>query len=345
MDPALGRLVLDPSCRDELGRINDSDFAALEAGPGGRAWCAADDVAFKRLVNQLAFAIAPTAMHSARTTGYGGFDLAIEAAYTKISSNKSYWKLGTQGPTDPSSGKPATRNDEVPGLMQLYSVRLRKGFGFGLEIAGAVGFLPKTSILSGGADVRVSILEGFRTGIPGYIPDFAAGGGVRTITGTPELQLTVASFDMQISKPIPIQGMSVITPWIGFQQLWIFGNSGSIDLTPGTDAQAYCGYAGNNVPGNPDPNKTYFDGQAICTNPSPFAARDFNNNVVFDDVQLERRRLLIGAGYRYEMVKAGAEFITDLASPSDAQNSSKDSDDLEGEARQWALVLELGAAF
>jgi hypothetical protein len=345
MDPALGRLVLDPSCRDELGRFNDSDPAALEAGPGGRAWCSEDNAAFLKLVNQLGFAIAPSAMHSARTTGYGGIDVTLEAQYTKISSDESYWKLGTQGPVDPSSGTPAKINNDPAGVLQLYSVRLRKGFGFGLEIAGQVGFLPKTSILSGGADIRLSLLEGFRTGIPGFIPDFAAGGGVRTITGTPELQLTVASFDLQISKPIPIQGMSVVTPWIGLQQLWMFGNSGTIDLTPGTNAQAYCGYAGSNVPGNPDPRKTYFDGQPICTNPSPSAARDFNNNIVFDDVELERRRLLIGVGYRYELVKAGAQFITDLTSPADAQNSDSDAATLKGEARQWTLVLDLGAAF
>jgi hypothetical protein len=345
MDPALERLVLDSACRDEVGHFVDSDPAGLEAGPGQRAWCAEDNAAFKRLVSQLGFALAPTAMHSARTTGFGGIDVTMEAAYTKISGGARYWKLGTQGERDPNTDKPATSNADPSGVLSLYSVRLRKGFGFGFEIAGSVGFLTKTSILSGGADMRLSVLEGFRTGLPGYVPDLAAGGGVRTITGTPQLQLTVASFDIQISKPIPLQGFSVLTPWIGVQQLWIFGNSGNIDLTPATDAQAYCGYAGPNVPGNPDPNKNYFDGQPVCTNPSPGAARDFNNTVVFDDVTLERRRLLLGVGYRWEMIKGGVEFITDLSSPASAQSDTEDEADLEGEARQWTLVLELGAAF
>jgi hypothetical protein len=345
MDPALGRLVLDPACRDDAGRFVDTDPAGLEAGPGGRAWCAPDQVAFKRLINQYGFAIAPTAMHSARTTGFGGFDVTIEAAYSKISSDESYWKRGTQGPVDASSGERATSNENPAGMLQVYSLRFRRGFGFGLELAGTVGFLPKTSLLSGGADLRLSLLEGFRTGIPGYLPDVAVGGGVRTISGTPEFQLTVAALDVQVSKPIPLFGMSVLTPWIGLQQLWIFGNSGNIDLTPGTDAQAYCGYAGSNVPGNPDPNKNYFDGKPICTNPSPGAARDFNNEVVFDDVTLERRRLLLGVGYRYELLKAGVELITDLSSPADAQSDDEDAEALAGEARQWALVFELGAAF
>src|SRR4051794_14011247 len=77
MDPALGRLVLDGSCR------------AL--GPGGGQYynpksgfgrCTPDNKAWAGLVAQYGYAIAPTAMHSARTTGFGGFELGVEAAYT-----------------------------------------------------------------------------------------------------------------------------------------------------------------------------------------------------------------------------------------------------------------------
>jgi hypothetical protein len=64
MDPALGRLVLDGSCR--------------QLGPGGGQYynpqsgfkrCTPDDAAFAKLIAQYGFAIAPSAMRSARTTG------------------------------------------------------------------------------------------------------------------------------------------------------------------------------------------------------------------------------------------------------------------------------------
>lgn len=333
MDPALARLVENPSCRDQVGRF------------AGGATCRPDHAAFKRLVNQYGFAFAPTAMHSARTTGYGGIQISLEGAYTTISSDESYWQLGTQGPIDPSSNQASIRNDDPPGLLQLYSLKLQKGFGFGLELTGTAGFMPKTSLIGGGVDARLSLLEGFRKGFLGIFPDVAVGAGVRTITGTPELQLTVASLDAQISKPLPIRDSSVLTPWIGYQHLWIFGDSGIIDLTPATDAQAYCGYAGINVPGNPDPRKSEFDGQPICTAPGPNAHADFNNNVVFDEARLERHRLLVGFNYRYELVTVGAQLITDLVSPASAQSSSEDEKILEDEDRQWTVVVELGAAF
>ena len=344
MDLAIERLVSNASSclsADGAGRFQ----------PTSGVNCRADNVAFKRLVSQLGFALAPSAMHSARTTGYGGFHLALEAAYTTLSSDSDYWKRGTQGAPDPSTNKPATSNQSPSSLLQQYSLKMRKGFGFGLELTGVVGFLPKTGLINGGADVRMAVLEGFRTGVLGILPDVSVGGGVRTITGTPELQLTTVGVDVQISKPLTIQDSSVLTPWIGYQYLWIFGDSGLVDLTPGTNALGACGYAGQNQPGTPDPSKAttsgalgstnVYDGQQICKGGT---SRDFNNNVVFDNVRVNRQRLMFGMNYRYEMVMAGAQVITDLLSPSDA-NSGVNKAQLKGEARQWTVVLELGAMF
>jgi hypothetical protein len=345
MDPAIDRLVLDGSCRTDAGEYVD-DPATLDAleATTGRRWCSPDHVAFKRLINQWGFAFAPNAMHSARTTGFGGFHLSIEADFTKIDSGADYWKKGTQGKTDPNSKKASIRNTSPADILQLYSLKIRKSFGFGLELMGQVGFMPKTSLVSGGADVRLSLLEGFREGLPGVLPDVAVGGGVRTITGTPQFQLTVAGLDAQISKPLPVADSSIITPYFGYQYLWIFGDSGLVDLTPATDPLGYCNYAGANLPGNPDPSKPagQYDGQPVCKGGSPL---DFNNNVVFKKVRLERQRLIFGVTYRYEMVAVGGQFATDIVDPADAQNSDTDKKDLKGVPRQWTISLELGGMF
>jgi hypothetical protein len=345
MDLALERLVSNASS------CLSSDGTGRFAPAAPTTTCQPDNVAFKRLVNQLGFALAPSAMHSARTTGYGGFDLAIEATYTSISSDADYWKRGTQGAPDPSTNRAPTSNQSPASLLQQYSLKMRKGFGFGMEITGIVGFLPQTSLINGGADVRMAVLEGFRTGVLGILPDVAVGGGVRTITGTPELQLTTVGVDVQISKPFAIQDSSLLTPWLGYQYVWIFGDSGLVDLTPGTNAIGACNYSGPNVPGNAGPNKTssdpaghvqnVYDGAPVCNGGS---ARDFNNNVVFNSVRLQRQRLIFGMNYRYEQVKFGAQFMTDLLSPGDS-NSGVNRTDLKDEDRQWTLALELGAVF
>ncbi len=346
MDPAMERLVLDSRCRTDLGQYADQNAAALESATGA-GWCLPDNAKFAKLINQYGFALAPTAMHSARTTGFGGFNFSIEADYTKISNNADYWHQGTQGAIDTSTNRASIVNNSPPSVLQLYSAKIRKSFGFGLELTGVFGFMPQTSILNGGADVRMSLLEGFRTGFAGILPDVAVGGGVRTITGISEFQLTTAGLDVQISKPLPIADSAVLTPWVGYQYLWIWGDSGLIDLTPATDAVQYCNFSGKNVPGNPDTNKQVngnqvYDGQPVCQGGSPL---DFNNNTVFKQVRLQRQRLIFGAKYRYEMVTFGGEFITDIVNPADAQSKSDMKAALQGEKRQWTIALDLGTQF
>src|SRR5881394_2136370 len=97
MDPALERLTIDPvsqkpssACHPGGQWANDATGATVSVA------CSPDHAAFKRLISQYAFAFAPTAMHSARTTGYGGFHLSLESDYTSISSGSYYWKYGTQ---------------------------------------------------------------------------------------------------------------------------------------------------------------------------------------------------------------------------------------------------------
>jgi len=174
---------------------------------------------------------------------------------------------------------------------------------------------------------------------------------------------------VQLSKPIAIASQSVLTPWIGYQYLWIFGDSGLIDTTPATDPVGYCQFTGPNVPGNPDPSKiaqnsTAYDGQPVCAGKEGNAKHsplDFNNNVVFNNARLERQRGMIGLSYRYEMVALGMEFITDLVYPADAQVGTDtvqmptgqkgqlkdvtDADALAAVKRQWSLVFEVGAMF
>lgn len=341
MDPALERLVLNPSCHQlahpsgtpaQLGSWNPV------GGAGAESRCLPDNAAFKRLVNQLGFALAPTAMHPAATTGYGGFELSLEGSFTSLDSDADYWKMGTRGDIDPNSNAASIRNNSPDSLAQTYYLKARKGFPFGFELTGLVGYMANTSFMIIGADVRLALLEGFRTGAMGYVPDLAVGGGVRTITGTPQLQLTVASVDTQISKPIALADASVLTPYAGYQFVRIFGDSGLIDTTPNTDPLGLCGYQGTNNPSTVGAREPY-DGQPVCNGGT---AQDFNNTFVFEEARLSRHRIIAGIQYRYEMLNVGAQYLTDLMTPSSANG---DDEELEGVPRQYTVSVQLGLIF
>jgi hypothetical protein len=335
MDPAFERLAHDPvnvstPCAD-AGRLRPG------AGP-----CVFDSAAFRKLVSQYGFAIAPLSMAPARTTGFGGFQFSLQGAFTNIDSGADYWQNGTQGARDGTSGRAPQRNTDPDPWLQVYSATVRKGLPFGFELAVSLGYMVHTSIISGGADLRWSLLEGFRTGALGVLPDVAIGGGVRTITGTPQVQLTVASADAMLSKPIAIAGSSVLTPHLGYQLLRIFGDSGLIDATPNTDALAACNYQGQNVPfGLPGDTGTSppYTGQPICSGGS---SEDLNNTRVLSKARITRHRIVAGVSYRYEMLLMGAQLATDLVDPEAASGSAPPG---SSAPRQSTVAVQLGVAF
>ncbi len=336
MDFALERLAENgDTCRTE-------DGASV---PGET--CIPDNDAFVSLINQFGMAVAPTSMYPARTTGYGGFEIGVEGAFTTINNDADYMKQGTRGQSDSTTGVAASSNERPPPLLQLYSVRLRKGFGFGVETGLAFGFMPRTSIISGGLDLRVAILEGFRDGVPGYFPDIAVAGSVRTITGTPQVQLTVVGLSGVLSKPITIAETGVLTPWVGYQHLFIYGDSGVIDFTPGESALQSCGFAGPSIPGTPGRDGN--DGSPACSEGG--TAHDFNNTRTFDPVRLMRQRLLFGLNYRYEILSVGGQIMADVFNSARAINSDQESavfeaeKDAGGNIGNFAFSLFIGAHF
>jgi hypothetical protein len=315
MDPALERFVVNNRCIASVNGVgNYYDPTA------GFTRCLPNDIAFAKLVAQLGPVIAPIPSYAARTTGFGGFKIGLQGAYTTIDSDAPYWKVGTQGPVDKATNQNSIVNNSPDSIVQLYSVRLAKGFPFGLELGGNFGHIVNTSMLSGGADVRLALLEGFRTNLGvGYLPDISVSGGIRTITGTSQLKLTVVSAEGTLSKPFPIAGSVVFQPHAGYQFLRIFGDSGIVDMTPNTEPVQHCGYQGDNNPATPDARKTPLDGQPVCAGSSA----DFNNNVVFDAVRLNRHRINIGADLRFQMVYFGVNVLADLIPVAQANTSTK----------------------
>jgi hypothetical protein len=351
MDPTPERLVLqrpNVPAGETCQSIAANPEAAFKAGPNAKPSdfsCLPDNAAFRNMVSELGFAVAPTAFHPARTTGIGGFALTLEASFTKINADdfsqaengsaknpatRQYWHDGTQGAQDANTKVFARRNDAPDSLIQVYSLKARKGLPFGLELAGALGYVANTTMWVGGADVRWSLLEGFRTGVLGILPDLAVGGGVRTVTGTSKFHLTVVGIDAQLSKPVPIGDFSTITPYVGYQRLIIFGDSLVVDSTPNVDPAEQCGYAGT------DPN-----GAPICrhrlSNGLPNNA-DYNNNFAFDKVRVHRHRGIFGVSYRYEILYLASQFLIDLTPPNDENPGLSSS-------RQWTMSFEAGVFF
>lgn len=346
MDPATDRLVLQPQGSPSgatCQAIAADPEIAIRAGTVPNNFpCRPDNIAFANLVSELGFAIAPTAFHPARTTGFGGFALTLEASYTKINSDalskatdgtqRQYWHDGTRGATDPSNGAFSSKNTDPASILQVYSLKARKGLPLGFEVTGVLGYMPNTTMWPIGADVSWAPLEGFRTGVLGILPDLSIGGGVRTLVGTDKFTLTTVGLDVKLSKRLPIADTFTLTPYLGFQRIWIFGDSSIIDSTPNTDPIVQCGYSGiDPVTGAPNCANRLSNGAA--------ANGDFNNNFVFQKVRTQRNRGIVGVSFRYEMLYLAGQFLIDLTSPQGENQAFLQPD------HQWTMSYELGVYF
>lgn len=341
MDPTPERLVTQPANLPQ-----GQSCQSIAANPGSVSQpqafqCRPNNIAFENMVAELGFAVAPTAFVPARTTGVGGFSVTLEASYTRISANLSsrnpdgsltpFWKLGTRGGQDPNTKAFTGINDSPDSLIQVYALKARKGLPLGFEIGASLGYVSNTTLWVGGGDLRWSLLEGFREGALGLLPDVSVGGGVRTVSGTSKFYLTTAAFDVKLSKPIPLADSAQLIPSVGYQRVVIFADSNVVDATPNVDALEQCGYDG------PSP----VNGSPLCRNKLPSgqdANTDFGNNFTFEKVRVHRNKGMFAMHYRYELIWLGSQFAFDINEPKD------ENPNLIGN-RQWTLSFEGGVFF
>lgn len=345
MDPVPERLVLQPpnlppgqSCQS----IAENPSGAVAAGLRPQDYlCRPNNLAFQNMLADLGFAIAPSASYPARSTGIGGFQVGIEASFTRLNASRNvdnpdgtltdYWRVGSRGAQDAGSKSFSVVNNSPDSLLQIYSVKVRKGLPLGFEVAGSFGTIANTSLWVGGGDVRWSLLEGFRTGALGLLPDVSVGGGVRTVTGSSRFYLTTVGVDVKVSKPIALADSAQLIPSLGFQRIIIFGDSNVVDATPNVDPLQQCGFDGS------DPQT----GTPKCRNKLPNGAdanTDFGNTFTFERLRAHRNRGLLGLAYRYEIIWLGSQFAFDINDPKD------ENPNLVG-SRQWTLSFEGGFFF
>lgn len=328
----LGSLVASPVAADEmdisLARLRQPLMNADGEVVDGRF--VTDNPAWFSLMSQLGFALASPALAPARTTGARGFYIGFETSVTSIADGADYWRRGTEG-----DAMTLGENRFVRSSLVNSQLTLRKGLPFGLEIGGSVGHFYGSEQWTLGGELRFAILEGFREGAAGFLPDIAVRGAVRTMVGDNEFHLTVPSIDFTISKPIVLGGVATLTPIINAQMLWILADSELVDLTPDRDAFAECAPVAGPPPA-PAPGEPPAGSSIQCTG----SGQDFSNNGLFPDVRAFRARMSLGFQLRYRIFTLLTSFQWDLRRPSDSDDAIP-----TGTPRQWTLNIGLGATY
>lgn len=174
----------------------------------------------RSLASQLGVVLAPHLLTPADTLGFGGFQLSLDYATTTIDASAPYWRVLQGTPQE---------------ALTTVGVFARKGmwlplpsFEFGV---GAV-HLADSRIWTGQLYTKFALHEGYSQ-LP--LPSVAVRGAVSRMMTQRELDLTVASLDVLLSKHIGIGGTWRLDPFAGWNLLMIVPRSEVIDPTPHID--------------------------------------------------------------------------------------------------------------
>jgi len=260
--------------------------------------------AYRSLMSELGVVMAPRLLSPADTLGYSGFAFSFDSSFTSINNRADYWQRGVR--------------DVSSSFLPTVSVTARKGLWApwpSFELGAGFTHLVHSSIFAVNAYAKFGIHEGFH----GWaVPSIALRAAVSRILGTRQVDMTVVSTDLSVSKSFGLGGTLKLDPYLGANLLVTIVRGEVIDTTPDVDAFRQGGMS-----------------------------VDLNSNTVFPTQDnILRWRLFFGLRFVYSIVAIGAEFswafCNDRAIDCGKDDPNKIVDRSDGQAQ---LSLTAGLTF
>jgi hypothetical protein len=284
----------------KLGQLNINPDGTI----AGVTTSADAETQYRSLASELGVVLAPRLLMPADTLGYSGFQFSAELGFTTINTNQttSPWRnaLERHGQLK-ADGNPDTT---IPGVLTTVGVFARKGIWLpvpSFEVgAGALNVL-ETNMFALQFYAKLAIHEGFH-GWP--LPSVAIRGAASRLMGSTNLDLTIASLDFSLSYSFGLGGTINLSPYAGYNLLWIIARSQVLDANPTCDA-----YVTSTAPQPPDPNA------AKCPDPRNRSATitpgstELNSNFVFrSQDNILRHRIFFGLKLKFHVVALIADY-------------------------------------
>jgi len=161
---------------------------------------------FENLMTDLGLATGPVFLAPAETLGLNGFSFALEGTVVPIPGDKDYWDVPTEGTPQ--------------NVLFIPHIHVLKGLPFSFEVGANLSYLPESELFNVGAEVKWAINEGFY-----YIPDLAVRVSINHMVGSKDFELTTGGWDVSVSHAFGIGGMLSLTPYAGYNMLFIHASS------------------------------------------------------------------------------------------------------------------------
>ncbi len=266
-------------------RANDNDLVISRLGTivtdsgGDPIDVIGDPALFRSFASELGVVMAPRLVEPADTIGFSGFQFAVDFATTSISADADQWRV--------------LKAAAAPSRMSTMGFFVRKGMWLPLpsfELGAGIVNLLGSRMYAPQAYAKFALHEGFHS-LP--LPSVAVRGAVSRVMGTDQIDLTIPSIDVSVSKHFGIAGLFNVAPYVGWNWLLVVPRSEVIDKTPNVDSLA--------IPSDGAMDFTFADQDAIL-----------------------RNRVFFGAKINYDVVSLGFEANLALAGGSTDDRSGTD---------------------
>ena len=183
---------------------------------------------FAKLASELGLAILPHFLSPAESEGQAGFEYSVsmDAGFVHgngtTADNKAYWV--TEANTTAADG---TTPSAPPGQLLLPTLHIRKGLPFSFEFGADAGWIINSSMVALSVDAKWTLNEGFK-----FLPDLTVRGTGTRLVGANELDLTLAAFDIALSKAFTVGGIANLTPFLGWSRIFLDAASAIINFDP-----------------------------------------------------------------------------------------------------------------
>jgi len=168
---------------------------------------------FEDLMRELGLATGPVFLAPAETLGLNGFSFAFEGSIVPIHNDRDYWTLATEG--------------NPGGVLFIPHLHVRKGLPFSFEIGAQLSYVPESEIFVVGAELKWALNEGFY-----YIPDLAIRFSINHAVGSKDFELSTGGWDVSLSHAFGIGGMLSLTPYAGYNMLFVHASSHVVIASP-----------------------------------------------------------------------------------------------------------------
>ncbi len=177
-----------------------------------------DNAGFRSLVSELGAVMAPRPADPADSLGLSGFAISADVGLNTISDGASYWDRASDGEAD-----------RVAPTLQIIG---RKGLWPGLELGGGATHLFDSRMWAITGYAKAALHEGFHH-LP--IPTIAIRGSFSRLLGAKDLSLTTAAPAVEISHVFGLGKTFNVTPYVGYEALFVLARSTVLDATPNCD--------------------------------------------------------------------------------------------------------------